>query len=372
MGRSKPLGLEMSLGDQLTFVICILLSLFSATMIISLYDYQTIELRTVVMQLVAMAIGVVGVLILSKVNYHTAVRWNIIFAIVAIGLVLLLKVPGLAFTPVGSDDQAWIKIGVLSLQPSEILKLVFIYTFSKHLSQVAHHINEVKTFLLLCLHGAVPTLLIMDTGDYGSALVFFFIFVVMIFAADLNRRLLLIGVGVLAALTPVVWWLLPDYLQQRFVVAWHPELDASGMGYQQYQGLEALSSGGLWGKGLFDVEDLVYVPESSNDFIFSYIGQSTGLVGCVTVVVLLAVILCKVLHTAMHATDELGAFICIGVFGMLLSQAFINIGMVLCVIPVVGLTLPFLSAGGTSLMVCFLSIGMVLGVSAYGRAQQEE
>lgn len=353
--------------DWLALCICGVLSGLSVVVLLSAQVHELTEMRTVWMQLAAAALGFCGALLVSHIDYRLMLKICPILAVLAIGLVLLLKVPGMAYMPAGSDDLAWIKIGSFSLQPSELLKPVFIYTLSLHLSKVQNTINRFSTFLLLCLHGAVPTLLIMDTGDYGSALVFFFIFVVMMFAADLNRRFLLIGLGGLLVLTPAVWFMLPDYLKNRFEVAWHPELDAHGMGYQQYQGRLALSSGGTVGKGLFTEDQLVPVPECHNDFIFSYIGQTLGLVGCVVVVVALAVLLSRILLTAGYAREETGAYICVGVFGMLISQTVMNIGMVLCVIPVVGLTLPFLSAGGTSMVACYGVVGMAMSVYRFGR-----
>lgn len=356
--------------DWLALCICGVLSGLSVVVLLSAYVRELASARTVWMQLAAGMAGFFGAYLLSHIDYRKMLKFCPLFAILALGLVFLLKVPGMAYMPDGSDDLAWIQFGGFSLQPSELLKPVFIYTLSLHLSKVQKSINRFGTFLLLCVHGAVPTLLIMDTGDYGSALVFFFIFVVMMFAADLNRRFLLIGLAGLVVLTPIVWTLLPDYLQNRFEVAWHPELDATGMGYQQYQGRLALSSGGITGQGLFSDASLIAVPEGHNDFIFSYIGQTLGLLGCVFVVFAFALLFSRILLTAGYAREETGAYLCVGVFGMLFAQAVINIGMVLCIIPVVGLTLPFLSAGGTSMVSCYTTIGMAMSVFRYGRPKK--
>ncbi len=358
--------------DWLLYGACLLLATIGMLLQLSCYARGIVDGSDIVMQMIAMILGMGLSFLLSRLDYHLVLKWCTIFAAVAIGLVLLLKVPGLAFMPEGSDDLAWIQIGGLSMQPSEVLKLAFIYTFSLHLSKVQGSIHQIKTFLLLCLHGLAPILLIANTGDLGSALVFFFVVIVMMFAANLSRKWLLIGAGVLVVLTPFVWQMLPGYLKQRFEVAWRPELDPNGMGYQQLQGKIALSSGGVTGKGLFNDVDLVTVPETSNDFIFAYLGQTLGLVGCLTVILLLVVLLCRLLLVAGAAVDEEGSYICVGVFGMLLAQAVINIGMVLCAMPVVGLTLPFISSGGTSLVVCFAGVGMALGVSGYRRKRHQK
>ena len=347
--------------DKLMLLICVVISAFSCLLMFSIYRAGFGSLRIVVMQSFCAALGLFATLVLSTIDYKTIVKMWPIMVGVAVALVLALKIPGLAYKPPGSDDWAWIRIAGFSFQPSEVLKLVFIYTFAYHLSKVKHKINFFSTFVLLCVHGAVPTLLIMDTGDYGSALVFFAIFIVMMFAAGLSWKLIAIGLVGLGAAAPFVWKILPDYLKERFQVAWNPSLDMLGQGYQQYRGQVALGSGKLTGRGLF-AEDLYNVPECYNDFIFSYIGQTLGFIGCMVTVFLLVVLMVKILFTAKKSKDDLGMLICCGVFAVIMFQTIINIGMVLCVFPVIGITLPFISYGGTSLVISYLSIGMVLGV----------
>lgn len=348
--------------DKLMLFICVIISTFSCILMYSIYRNGLVNNnRIVVMQTFCAVLGLAAALLVSSLDYQMMVKmWPILVGI-SIVLVLLLKTP-LAYTPEGSDDAAWLRVGPLSLQPSEIVKITFIYTFSLHISKVREKINFLSTFLLLCLHGAVPTLIIMGTGDYGSALVFFFVFVIMMFVAGVSWRYLLIGLigGGIAA--PFVWKILPSYLQKRFSYAFHPEDDKLGYGFQQYKGQVALGSGRLFGRGLFTDETLYHVPECHNDFIFSYIGQTLGFVGCILTVILITVLLVKILFTAKKAKDDLGTMICIGVFAVILIQAIINIGMVLCVAPVIGVTLPFVSYGGTSLVISYVSIGMVLGV----------
>lgn len=349
--------------DKLMLLICIVISSFSCLLMVSLYENGFAASRIIIVQSAATVIGVVAAILVSLLDYHKVVKLWPLYAVLAVGLVLALKIPEISYMPEGSDDAAWLRVAGLSLQPSEILKLAFVYTFALHLSKVRHKINTLKTFLLLCLHGAVPTFLIMDTGDYGSALVFVAIFAAMMFVAGLSWRFILVGLTAALAAIPVVWMMLPHYLQQRFLIAWHPETDIDNIGYQQYWGQQALRSGGVFGKGLFGhQENLIDVPECYNDFIFSHIGQTLGFVGCTVTVVLLAVLMAKILQTARKSKDDLGVYICTGVFAIFLFQSIINIGMVLCVIPVVGVTLPFVSSGGTSLVISYVAVGMVLGV----------
>lgn len=350
-------------NDKVMFGICMVISTFSILLMISIYYNKFGNARIVIMQIIASIIGISLSLLISFIDYRFLIKLSPLFAIIAIATVLMLKIEGVGFTPAGSDDNAWIKIGTFSLQPSELLKLAFIYTFAFHLYKVKRRINTLKVFIPLCIHGAIPVILIVNTGDYGSAIVFVVIFCIMMYVAGLSWRLILVGITVLLGLTPFVWMNLPNYLKKRIVIALHPEIDMYGIGHQQYQGKIALKSGGLFGKGLFDKNNMVAVPESYNDFIFSYIGQTLGFVGCVVTIVLLTILMLKILIIAIHCKDDAGSFICVGVFSIILIQTIINVGMILCVVPVIGVTLPFVSYGGTSLVVSYMSIGMVLSVS---------
>lgn len=160
----------------------------------------------------------------------------------------------------------------------------------------------------------------------------------------LSLRLIAVGFVGLAALAPLVWrFLLPDFLKERFLAAQHPEqyLSGTGNGWQQYLGRNALGSGLLSGRGLFSNSNLVSVPEAHNDFIFSYIGQTMGFVGCILTLLLLTALCVRILMVARMSKDVAGMLICSGVFAMLFFQIVVNIGMVLCILPVVGVTLPF-------------------------------
>ncbi len=350
--------------DYGIFFIAILLSAFSCLLLVMLYLSGEIQVRAVVMQVMALVLGFGLAIGLSNVHYHLMVKLIPFLVVTGVALVLLLKVPGLAYMPEGSDDLAWIRVGYFSMQPSETLKIIFIYTFSIHLAAVWEKINRFWVFLTLCLHGAIPTFLVVDTGDLGSALVVFLIFAWMLYAAGISRKLLALGVLCLAFAAPVVWHFLPDYLQTRFKIAWRPELDSLGAGFQQYRGIMALQRGGWTGIGSAK-EAYVSVPECYNDFVFSYIGQRFGYVCCAAVIVLLTILLIWILSVAAQAKDPLRRSLCIGVFAMIFSQTVINLGMVLCLIPVVGITLPFVSAGGTSMCVCFAGIGMVMSVHRF-------
>lgn len=347
--------------DKWLLFICLVISAFSCTIMYSISFNGFASSKIFYMQCITAVVGVFAAIIISLFDYKILAKMWPVFVPIALILVLLTWT-SLGYQPPGSDDKAWLNLGITTFQPSELLKLAFIYTFSLHLSKVRERINYMSTFLLLCLHGAVPTCLIMLQGDMGSALVFFAIFVVLMFSAGLSWKFWIIGiVGGLIA-TPLIWnFVLPDYLQARFKIAWNPGSDPLGDGFQQYKGQVALGSGELTGRGLF-TQGLYDIPARHNDFVFAYIGQTLGFVGCIAIALLLTVLCVKILLIAGKSKDDLGCFICTGIFAVILFQSVINIGMVLCVIPVIGITLPFVSGGGTSALISYMSIGMVLGV----------
>ncbi|MEG1995993.1 MAG: FtsW/RodA/SpoVE family cell cycle protein [Oscillospiraceae bacterium] len=347
--------------DKILLLICICASTISVLALYSFYKTGALDSpRTLYVQVISTILGVIIACIISRIDYD--ILANLWKFHVPLTVLLVILTFFIGVTPQGTDDKAWIDLGFTTFQPSELLKLSFVLTFALHLSKVSENINSIKPFLLLCLHGAIPTLLIVLQGDLGSALVFLAIFIFMMFSAGLSWKLILIGLGSFAAAAPFVWiYVLPPYLKRRFIVALDPALDALADGLQQFRGMTALGAGGLLGRGMFS-ENLFSVPKAYNDFIFSYIGQIFGFVGAMITLLIITLLCVKILLTARKSRDKLGMFICVGVFSIFMFQSVINIGMVLCFLPVIGITLPFFSAGGTSVLVSYMAIGMVLSV----------
>ncbi len=318
----KTRGFIKSL-DVITLGICLMCSVISMSCLYSFYYTGQRNLKVLIVQGAAILLGLAVALLLSMIDYEAMMKLWKLHAPLAVGLVLLTFVIGVAPNPDAPTDRAWLSLGITTFQPSELLKLSFILTFSMHLSHVGNRINHLKEFLLLCLHAMFPVALIIVQSDYGTAMVFLIIFLVM-----------------------------------------NPEqyLSGTGKGWQQYLGRNALGSGQLSGRGLFSNGNLVSVPEAHNDFIFSYIGQTMGFVGCILTLLLLTALCVRILMVARMSKDKAGMLICSGVFAMLFFQIVVNIGMVLCIFPVVGVTLPFFSAGGTSAVVSYMAIGLVLSV----------
>lgn len=318
----------------------------------------------IITQAAATCAGLLAAIILSKIDYRFIAKMWKLHVPLALFLVIL------TFTPLGKqvkesvDDRAWLEIFGIGLQPSEFFKISFIMSFAYHLSLVKDDLNSTKNILLLCAHGAVPVLLIHFQGDDGSALIFAFIFILMLFAAGIAWKYIIMAFGAVVIAIPVIWFGgIMNYDQKmRFLAIFHQDdPQFKDIFYQQYHGNISIGSGGVWGKGIFHVEHR-FVPEMQNDFIFSFAGEAIGFIGCISIIALLAAVCLKILHNSRRCPDALGQNICVGVFAMLASQSIINVGMNLSVIPVIGVTLPYFSAGGSSVLSTYMGVGLALSV----------
>lgn len=317
-------------------------------------------------QLISMGMGLIAAVIMSFIDYRKLVKLWFIFAPAALILV------GLTFTflgyqRAGADDQAWIQIGSFSFQPSEVLKLAFILTFAYHLSRDEEEMNKPLHMLLLCIHALVPIGIVGLQGDYGTAIVFVFIFVFMICSAKISWKYLVAGPFVAAAGIAAMWFFaLDEFHKKRVTILFHPGTDPENIEYQQDLGLMALKSGKIFGKGLFaKSSEYVSVPEMHNDFIFTYAGQVFGFLGSVGILIILTYICLKIFADSRVTRDHLGKFICMGAFGLIFSHCIMNIGMVLKTAPVIGVPLPFMSAGGTAMVSMYTIIGLVLSTYSH-------
>lgn len=311
-------------------------------------------------QLFSMGVGIVVAIIISFIDYHKLVKLWFIYAPIALALVAL-TFTSLGYKRDGADDRAWLNVGFVQFQPSEILKLAFILTFSYHLSNDEEEMNKPSHMALLLLHGAIPIGIVGLQGDYGTAIVFAAIFAFMICSARISWKYLLAAPFVAAAGIAVMWFFfLGSQHKKRILILFHPGTDPEYMEYQQDLGLAALKAGGVFGKGLFAPADsYISVPEIHNDFIYTYAGQVFGFVGSMGLLIIFMYICLKIFGNSRVTRDHLGKFICMGAFGLIFAHCVMNIGMVLKVAPVIGVPLPFLSAGGTAMISMYAMIGLV-------------
>ena len=323
--------------------------------------------RQLLVQVIAVVLGIIAAIIISRVDYEMiASAWWII-ASAAVFLTVLTYFFGI---DTGSqNDKAWLIIpGInLSVQPSELLKIAFIISFSLHLSSVKDRMNTFSAMVPLVIHGMIPIGMVVLQKDFGTVLVFIVMFVVMMYSAGVKLRYFVI-VGILAAIVaPFIWFnVLEDYHRERTLIFLHPENDWEGTGYQQFQGRLLIGTGKLFGKGISG-SGRIALPERQNDFIFSVCGEAFGFVGCIAVIALLVVIMVRILRISRLSKDTLGSIMCMGLFAELTSQILVNLGMNLCLLPVIGITLPFFSAGGSSNTTLFFGIGLILSVYIHSK-----
>lgn len=358
--------------DKLLLGLCMVLSSIGVVMVysatrVNLTEDQIIS-RDARTMFLAVVLGIIMALVISNFDYEAVARLWPLIAIVCLGLMMSLFVIG--SSPEGRDDAiSWIKLGSFYFQPSELLKIGFIITFSVHLDTVREDINKIKNVILLGIHAMIAIGLVVLTGDMGSALVFMVITIGMLFMAGLQLRYFLFGIGAVALVAPIAWFeVLSDFQKQRFMAIYAPdsltEASYKEIIFQQERGMNAISSGGVFGTGLFNgtYTQNGLVPESENDMIFSVVGEELGFVGCVAVLALLLAIAIRILFVGKKAVSVTGKLICSAVAVMIITQVVVNVGMCLKLLPVVGITLPFMSAGGSSNLCIYIAIGMVLSV----------
>ncbi len=355
--------------DKILLFLCIAISVFGVLLVSSatLTDTQTFS-RDAKVMLIAVSAGVIISIIISAVDYNFIIKlWPVIGGVCII-LMLLLFIPGVGVGPPSRPDvKTWIPLGSTGLyfQPSELFKIGFIITFSVHLDNVRDSVNNIKTLFLLCIHGAVPVVLVLISGDMGSALIFILIFVTMLYSVGLKIRYFVFAFFGILMLLPVIWqYVLSDIQKDRIYALFSPE-DYPDIIYQQEQGLRAIKNGGIFGKGLYNGQFTDVVPENENDMIFSIIGEEFGLVGCLLTLLVFALIVYRIIKIGKKSSDKTVSLICSGTVGMIAGQVLVNVGMCLKLLPVIGITLPFLSAGGSSNLCIYIAIGLLLSLSRY-------
>ncbi len=351
--------------DKLLWILTIAAVAYSVLLINSMQ--RTSDYNYLQSQMIAIIGGYVLAIIISLIDYENILKAWWLFAVIGVFLLVIVLFIGINVS--GTDDTAWIRLpGGFSFQPSEIVKIIFIITFSKHLQMLndSEMIKSLWGVLSLIPHIAIPVLFVHLQGDDGTALVFVFMFIFMIFIGGVQLRYFLIMLLLMCTAVPIVWnYVLNDEHKNRFMAIF--DIDGNAMtnyGWQQYQGKVSIASGGMEGYGLNNGPRVAsnIVPEQENDFIFTVAGEELGFIGCTLLLLILLLIIIKIIINSTLSRDNTGKYICVGVFSMIATQTVINIGMVLGLMPVIGITLPFFSSGGTSILSVLIGIGLVQSV----------
>jgi rod shape determining protein RodA len=325
--------------------------------------------KYIVIQSVAVLLGVTGMAVLSALDYERYLKKLCIpLFLVTCALLAATLVIG---TGEGSN-KSWIRFSFLpiGIQPSEFAKIFFICTFSYHLATVREKLHKIWHLFALCIHFGIVCGLVLLQGDLGSALVFVFIFLCMMFAAGVKLRYFLISAALVLGASPFLWERLSYYQKQRILVGFTPEADPQGFGYQVLRAKEAIAGGGLWGMGylqgtLSQNPAASALPKRHTDMIFAVLAEELGFVGVCIYLLLYVLLVVRILWVASKARGYMGSYICIGAAAVFIFQGLENLGMCMGLLPVIGLTLPFLSYGGSSALSLFLLIGVVESVAAH-------
>jgi cell division protein FtsW len=316
-----------------------------------------------VKQGLAAAVGVVAMLAAMHVDYRTWKRPIVVYAALAAVVVLLAAV--LMVGPVLNGTRRWFVFGPLSVQPSEIAKLALVPFVAYHLEKKEDRVNRPELLLPVGLATALVGGLVLLGPDLGTAALIVATVLLMVFLAGLRWRTVLLGGAMLLPLG-VLALLAAPYRRQRLLAFLDPEADPLGAGYQALQSLIAVGSGGLFGVGLGNSgQKLFFLPYPHSDFIYAIVAEELGFVGALAVLALFAVLLWRGTAAALHAPDAFGRYLGLGLTGILVLQALINVSVTVSLLPTKGIPLPFLSYGGSSLVVSMAACGVLLNLSEH-------
>ncbi len=340
----------------ISIVICSLgvLQIFSAT-------YGTIWQDAWWKQIAWVVVGLLLMLLITVIDYHTLMAH--VTAMYALSVVLLAAVFLVGKTAFNSTR--WIPLGGgIHFQGSEFVKLVIILLVARFLTELESRSSESGELLKIGAMVAVPLVLVLKEPDLGTALTYLPILAVGALLAGLNWRYVVAILLVLVLVLPVGVHFLKDYQKARLTSFLDPDRDPRGTGYQVIQSKIAVGAGGMWGKGVTkgSQTQLRFLPVPHTDFIFSAFAEEHGFVGVVSVLALYFVLLMQIVKNAQTAPDKAGMYICMGVAALLLFHVLVNVGMVVGRMPVTGIPLPLMSAGGSSIMSVFLMLGLVNNV----------
>lgn len=369
----SPLRDFFKKGDLVLLLLCLLASGYGLALIYSATRWRETN-RFVIVQAAAIAIGVVVYMVLTFVDFQmfTERCWKFIF-LFDVGFILLL------LTPIGKEvdgNRNWLAIPgfPVDIQPNEIVKLPFILLLALqiiNIQQREQDISSIPSLAKLGGHAGFMLALVAGVcGDMGMCLVYLLIFVTMTWTAGVKVRWFILG-GICAAGAFAAAWftVLPRYIKMRFLVVLDHSLDPLDKGYQQMRSILALGSGQLTGQGYLkgiqtQAPTSDPLPARHTDFIFSVCGEELGLVGCVLLLLILTLIIIRCIWVSRKASSPFSAYVVMGIAGMLIVQIALNVGMCLYVAPVMGLTLPFISYGGSSIITLFAAMGMVSSIHA--------
>lgn len=312
-------------------------------------------------QLLWFGIGIISIFVFAFIDYRMFKKLSLILYIITLFLILLTIVKGR--TAYGA--QRWLSIGILSFQPSEITKFSLILAlanyFDDHWFEKGYNF---KTLVIPLTYIFIPFILIIKQPDLGTAIIILLIGASIILFAGIRLKTFLMFVFAFITIIPLAWHFMKSYQKARLVAFVDPYKDPLGSGYHLLQSRIAVGSGKLFGVGYLKgtQSHLNFLPESHTDFIFSVFAEEWGFVGCIILIILFVIIIAEGFRISHYAKDKFGSLLAFGISISIFIQFFINIGMSTGILPVVGITLPFMSYGGSSILMFMIEIGILLSI----------
>lgn len=369
-------------ADMFLFTMSVICALYGIVVIASATkSYENGSAQFVIVQTLALVLGMLLFIAMTVIDVDIfAQHWTWLYGLSA--LLLLSLIPFGAVSDTGNNG--WLRFFGIGIQPTEIVKLAFIIVLAKQLAYLKDYknLNSVTSVAQIVGHFILMFGLILVTAqDLGSALVYFFIFAVMLFVAGVKIYWFIMGAAAIACMVPIFWtYFLEDYQRNRILAPYDSSIDPdnTGINWQQNQSKIALASGQLTGTGLGEgtQSQSNAIPGKHTDFIFAVIGEELGLIGACLVLLLLMIIVVRCIQVGLRSGSTMSMLVCFGVTATVVFQTFENVGMCIGIAPVVGITLPFFSYGGSSLFSMFAAMGLVSGIkyrpkparaSIYGR-----
>lgn len=364
-------------GDIFLLVLCLIVSGFGCVFIASATSADKFggNLKYIIIQLAATGLGVMMYALVSSVDLDFLSEHRMVMVAFNCALLLML------ISPLGTDhdsgNRSWIDLGFISVQPAEICKITYVVIMASVMSAHQNRISSLPSVMHMCLHlGLLVGLNMVLSGDAGVSLIFVFIFIGMAFAGGISLWWFLAGLAGIGVGIPILWPRLGTYQQERIRVLIDPEFDKMGISarYHSKINLQSLTGGGLTGQGLFNgtrTQDGNLFAQHT-DYIFSSMGEELGFFGCLGVILLEFAIIARCIQVGSRCPDYMRRLICYGAASAMMFQVLINVGMCIGVMPVIGLTLPLISYGGSSVVSIYAMLGLVSGAHARPQSLSHE
>lgn len=359
-------------GDLILLVLCWIVAAFGLVVISSATQAPKYggNIRYVVVQLVSIGFGTLMYIVFSSIDLELLSEYRL--GMVAFNCLMLLML----LSPLGTDhdtgNRSWIDLGIINVQPAEICKITYILimasVMSSHQNRISHPVSVAHMVLHLFLLAGIN---LVVSSDMGVTLIFVFIFIGMTFTGGVSLWWFAAAIGGIVVMAPILWQQLDPYQRNRILILFDESIDSQGINerFHSKMNLKSLTGGGWTGQGLFNgnrtKEGALFAQHT--DYIFSAVGEELGFIGCMVIILMELAIIARCIYVGIRCHDYMRRLVCFGAASSLMFQVLINVGMCIGVMPVIGLTLPLISYGGSSVVTIFAMLGLVSG--AYARPQ---